>query len=215
MGLNLPVRVQGHSADGAAWEEMTTSDDASFGGASVALKHPVEKGQVLHLDLPLPKRFRRYAMTDASYHVYALVRDATASPARVGVMFIGKNPPKGYEQNPSGRYLLPSDPAPARKERRQFQRLEMFVNFTLRRTDPGGEAAQEERTVAENLGKGGARVMTSLPLTKGEIVQVEEMGGAFRTRAEIKNVYIGQDRIPRVNLHFIDSEAPDRLVSMS
>jgi hypothetical protein len=55
--------------------------------------------------------------------------------------------------------------------------------------------------------------MTSLPLAKGDIVMVEEMGGPFKTRAEICNVYIGEDRIPRLNVHFLDSEAPERLVS--
>ena len=55
--------------------------------------------------------------------------------------------------------------------------------------------------------------MTTLPVAKGEIVILEEMGGDFRTRAEIRNVYIGQDRIPRLNLRFLDLEAPDRLVA--
>jgi hypothetical protein len=51
-------------------------------------------------------------------------------------------------------------------------------------------------------------------VAKGEVVVVEELGGGdFRSRAEIRNVYIGKDNVPRLNLMFLDGEAPDRLVS--
>ena len=214
MALALPVQVRAIESDARTWEEMTSTDDASFGGASFTLKRHVAPGRVLQLSLPLPKRFRRYDVGDASYHVYGLVRDVAGRGAgsRVGVMFLGKQPPKDYEKNPGGLYLLPSDPPPAPTERRRATRIDnAFVNVRLQRMGMTG-AASEERTVAENLGRGGARVMTSLPLTKGEIVMLEELGGTFRTRAEICNVYIGEDRVPRLNLHFLDAEAPDRLV---
>ena len=222
MELTLPVRVQGHDPKGAPWEEMATTDDASFGGASFTTKHPLEVHQALLLSLPLPKAFRHYDLSEQSYRVYALVRNVTPgkSGVRVGVLFLGRNPPKGYEKNPGGRYLLSTDPPPAtppatkERERRQFERLEnAFVNLKLTRVNGEGNPQQEERTVAENVGKGGARVMTTLPVMKGEILLVEEMGGSFRTRAEICNVYVGADRIPRLNLHFLDSQAPDRLVA--
>ena len=38
MGLSVTVRVQGHDPDGTSWEEMTATDDASYGGASFALQ---------------------------------------------------------------------------------------------------------------------------------------------------------------------------------
>ena len=199
MALNLPVRVQGHEPNGEPWAEMTTSEDASFGGASFSLKHPVVTGQVLNLSLPLPKRFRQYDLTDPSYHVYGLVRGVRSAPegVRVGLMFLGKNPPRGYDQNRGGRYLLPTDAAPIPKERREFLRGDIYVNLRLKRTVGDGASSQEEQTIAENVGKGGARVLTSMPVSKGEIVLVEEVGGPFRTRAEIRNIYIGPDLIPR------------------
>jgi len=71
----------------------------------------------------------------------------------------------------------------------------------------------EEQTIAENIGRGGARVMTSLAVVKGDVVRLEEVDGDFQVRAEIRNVYIGSDRIPRLNLRFLDAAAPDRLLS--
>jgi hypothetical protein len=164
--------------------------------------------------MPLPKSFRRYDLSEHSYRTFALVRDVAPGKdaARVGVYFLGRHPPRDYDKNPGGRYLLPTDAPPPPKERRLLARVEnVFLNLRLSRaTGEGG--GQQEHTVAENLCKTGARVMTTMPVAKGEIVALEEIGGDFRTRAEIRNVYIGQDKVPRLNLRFLDGEAPARLV---
>ena len=209
--FTLPVHVKGHDPDGVAWDEMTQSEDAAFGGVSFPLKHPAFLGQALLLSIPLPKAFRQYALTDASYRVYGLVRDVynLGTTVRVGVMFLGKNPPRGYEANPGGRYLLPTDAPPAPKERRGGNRVDVFVNLKLVRANG---SVQAEQTVTENLGRGGVRVLTSLPVEKGEIILVEDAAGRFSLRAEIRNVFIGKDGVPRLNLRFIDGQAPDDLI---
>jgi hypothetical protein len=214
MPLRIPVKVDGFDT-GGSWQEMTVSLDTSASGVAFTLVHPVQFGQVLHLSLPLPKRFRQYDLTDPSYHVYAVVRrtEPAGGPMCVGAMFLGKSPPRGYEQNHAGRYLLSRDPAPGtRTERRAGPRRDLPYNLKLTRQTTGAQA-QQEHTVAENLGKGGARVLTTLPVVKGEIILVEEVGGPFRTRAEIRNIYIGTDHIPRLNLKFLDGEVPDRLIA--
>ncbi|HEY7513077.1 MAG TPA: PilZ domain-containing protein, partial [Vicinamibacteria bacterium] len=114
LGIAIPVRVQGFLSDGGTWEEITSTDDISAGGASFSVSRSVELGQVLHLSLNLPKRLRQYDLNDASYRVYALVRGIThkADQRRVGVMFFGKFPPRGFHERPSARFLLPSDSQP-------------------------------------------------------------------------------------------------------
>lgn len=206
--LDVPLHVEGHDADHERWTEMTRSCDVSEGGLAFTLAHRVDLGSLLHLSLPLPRRFRRYEPTASSYKTYALVRDVEgAGPYRVGVKFFGQQAPKGHFDHPGMRYRLPGDRA-ERHERRRGRRLDIFTNVVLR--VPG--AGREERTIAENIGRGGARALTSLPLRKGDVVEFEEIGGAFRTRAEVRNVYVGEDRIPRLNLHFIDAPAPEHLV---
>jgi len=223
MKLSVPVFVKGHTAERQAWEEMTTCEDASHSGASFNLKRACVPGQVLHLSLPLPKNFRSYSLSDSSYNTYALVRSVlTAWPAgRVGVMFLGRTPPKGFEQNPGGRYLLSTDPKPAPKpeakaeaeERRKQKRTDVFVNLRLLVVDPSGRTLKEEQTVTENLSRGGARVMTSLPLAKGEKVVVEDLSRSFRATAEIASLFIGKDGVPRLNLHFLNGGAPAGLLA--
>jgi len=215
----VPVRVQGHNPDGTEWEEMTTSQDASQGGASFVLHHPHAVGQVFLLSLPLPRNFRRYGLGDTSYRTYALVRNTRSGPGgarTVGVMFLGQKPPKGYEESPGGRFRLPTDPrepapAVAHGERRRHPRMQLFVNLRLRRTDPA-LGSQEEQTVTENVGRGGARVPTSLPVAKGERLAVQDLGGSVTTEAEIRNVYIGTDGVPRLNLHFLDPAGVEKLM---
>jgi len=216
MALSVPVRVQSIGGSGP-WEEMTTSTETGFGGLSFPLKRQLSVGQIVHLSAPLPKSFRRYDLIDPSYHVYAVVRHVCVMKGemRVGVFFLGKTPPKGYQEHPGGVFLMSSDTAPRQRiqERRQHARLDVFVNLKLWRSDAAAGAVQEEQTVAENLSKRGARVLTSLPVSKGEVLYILELGGSFKTRVEVKNLFIGKDNVPRLNLCFLDEDAPDRLIA--
>jgi PilZ domain-containing protein len=282
IGMTIAVRVQGFLPGGATWEEVTQTDDVSSGGASINLKHDVELGQALFLNLAMPKRLRQYDLTDATYRVYALVRGISrrADDNRVGLMFFGKFPPRGFHETPWARFLLPSDsgnkvpplapsptpaegrppigpsdtapvevihpatppsppaspseafpppsssqatpaaarPAPAPAvpsdptERRAHPRFQIFKNFTIQQVDEWGAVLQEEMTVADNLSKGGAHVMTSLEFMKGDVILIQEQGGGFATRAEIRAIVKGADRISRLHLKFLDRQAPDRLL---
>ena len=111
LGLAIPLRVHGFHADGTSWDAMTTTMDVSSGGACFPLGHDAELGQVLLLSLALPRRLRQYDPADESYRVYSIVRGVrrTTEPARVGVMFFGKYPPRGFQEKPAARYLLPTD----------------------------------------------------------------------------------------------------------
>jgi len=206
----LPVRVQGQYPDGATWDEMTTTTDASAGGVAIPLGRTVLLGQALHLALPLPKRFRAFDLTTPTYRVYAVVA-SIGGAGTVGVRFIGKSPPGGYTRNGAGLFLSPPT-TPSAPERRAAPRRDGMFFFVLK---PGGqgEDRQEEATVADNLGAGGARVMTMQFFAKGEVLEVEEAGGPFRTRATVRNAYVGEDAVWRLNLMFLDAQAPARLLA--
>jgi hypothetical protein len=298
--LTIPLRVQGFYADSNTWEEMTTTLDVSVGGACFTLNHEAELGQVLLLSLPLPKRLRQYDLNDVSYRVYSLVRSVRRrEQPRIGVMFFGKQPPRGFHERPGARYLLPSDsivnapspaglregpltpmaglpaiprpPAPAStaldsllgdngaapaipspdesgpgrytppamtapstipkarnvlagfspappptdfgpNERRANPRSEVFVNFTIQLVDEWGVVLQEELTVADNVSRTGARVMTTLSFQVGDVVLLQEAGGGFATRAQVRAVTRAQPTIDRLHLQVLDRQVPDRLL---
>ncbi len=210
--IGLPVRVQGRDPDGNTWEEMSTTEDASVGGLAFRLKRPARLGQVLHVSLPLPARLRSYDLKDSSYRSYVLVRNARPIPegTRVGVLFLGKNPPRGAESLPSELFLMPGDPVP--EERRRFPRWSVRLVLKVERGFVPPGSTGEEQTMAEDIGKWGAQVRTSLPLAKGDLVRIEEVGGDYKTRAEVRNVSIGPDNHPRLNLLFLDEPVPERLL---
>jgi hypothetical protein len=107
----------------------------------------------------------------------------------------------------------PAIPTPTPPDRRRATRLDIPVNFMIRRVDGAGKVLEEHQTYAENVGRGGARVMTTMTaLAPGDIVHLEEIGGLFKTRAEVRGSYVGKDHVRRLNLRFLDSPAPDYLV---
>jgi hypothetical protein len=140
------------------------------------------------------------ANLDVGDEIVLRVREAAApDPAR------SRHPVAAPEAPPS------VDEAPSTGDRRESKRLEIFVDFVLRRIGPTGEILQEERTIAENVSRGGARVLTTLSLARGDVVEVEEVGGAFTTRAEVRGTYVGKDGLQRLNLMF-EKAASYRLV---
>lgn len=233
LSVSLPVRVLGYDPDGASWQELTETDDLSAGGISFRVKRPVFRGQVLRLALPMPKRLRRFDPEEPAYRVYGIVRAAVleAGICRVGVMLYGKEPPAGFEENRSARFRLPSDeaevsvPGPRRSVepeagdekpdpygRRASERFEIFVDFVMELVDEWGAVLLEERTVADNISKGGARLLTASDLSKGDVIVLHEVGGGFETRAEVRDMNVGKDGIRRLNVRFLDGRSPDHLV---
>ncbi len=227
--LHQVLVYQAYNADGSTVEDRAELCDASTRGASFLLGRRLDPGRVLHLAAPLPRRFRSFDAETPSYFVYAIVRHSVPVEERwrVGVMFFGKEPPKGFDSHPGALYFLPSDtpppapggPRPALVEaepdpggRRLTQRFRIFVDFVLRQVDEWGTVLSEELTVAENVSLGGACVYTSLPLRVGHIVHVQERGGPFEARAEVRDTYVGIDRIRRVSLSFLDGRGPSHLV---
>lgn len=110
--LRLPIRLEGYLASGEPWRASSTTEDASAGGARFALDREVRVGHVVLLNLPMPRAMRDRDHWDANYRAYALVRHVERTGEAswaVGVMFYGKNPPRGFLESPGARFLLPRD----------------------------------------------------------------------------------------------------------
>ena len=211
LSLSLPVKIQGQYPDGQTWEEMSNTSDASAGGASVRLNRTVLRGQAVYVALPLPRRYRTFDLTSPTYRLYAVVA-SVKSNGEIGLRFLGKNPPGGYARNESGLFLAPPvSAAPAETDRRATPRREGVYFFVLKPNDDSGHR-REETTVADNIGPGGARVKTTQTFAFGEVVELLEAGGLFRTRASVRNAYVGDDAVWRLNLMFLDAPAPSRLL---
>jgi hypothetical protein len=235
--MEVPVRVYAQEADGSDWEELTAVEDASQDGASLTLRREIERGRVLHLRMPLPKSIRQYDREQPAYAIYCLVRDVRLAEGvwRLGVKFLSKSPPPGYLDRPWAVFALRSEAPPepegdeARPRRpprpetrpepqpefggkRQFERFEIFVSFEVRRIEGVEEPLSGALGVAENISHGGARLKLGLELSPGQVIELHDLESDFEVRAEVRNTYMGEDGVRRVNVQFLDGKSPTHLL---
>lgn len=234
----LPVRVLGHDAAGEPWQEASQTREVGKGGVSMMLSHAAFKGQVLRLELPLPEALRDFDRSQPEVSIYGIVRDCVEGHGRckVGVMFFGKQPPRGFERTPGAAFLLPGDvPAAALAAmepdaasvptdgrttsryldagpgRRRHERLQMYVAFKLQQVDEWGSVLSEERALTENLSLGGARLKTTGRFAPGEVVVLRQASGSFESRAEVKVFFVSPDGARHLGVMFLDKN-PEHLI---
>ena len=232
LALLMPVKVRTHAPNGDVCEEEGLMQDVCSGGMSFRARMPLRKGQVVHLSAPVPRTMREYGKDSAAYQVYAIVRNILVDDdsCRVGVMFFGREPPRGYERNPRARFLLPKDieaepGAPERKipstspapsidfgGKRTHERYDTIVEVELLYVDEWGTLLDRERTVAENVSLGGARVLTTHRFAVGSVIQLRDVSGSFEGRALIVGSHVGPKQVRRLNLKFLDRRRPVHLL---
>src|SRR5262245_34503404 len=140
---------------------------------------PLDTESARKVPIPVLPVLRKLLAKDRE-HRYASAADAAAALRQAREASAGLPP---FPVAP--QFDVPA-PEPA-AERRTTGRLEIFVNLIMRRVGTLGTVLQEERTIAENIGRGGARVLTMMTtLVIGDIIHLEEVGGDFKTRAEIR-----------------------------
>lgn len=236
--LQLLVRVEGYETDRTSWTELTTTHNTSAQGISFDLPRRLVVGQVLKLRLTLPfsESATHTDMKEPSYGVYAIVRDVRTENgvSRVGAMFFGERPPKGFDRNPAALYLLPWDmspegwrelvhvnqeprlpdstPHPPHRDRRASLRFDLSVDFLVQHVDEWEGILQEGLTVAENMSRGGARLLTNTALSRGDVVILKEIGGTFITRAEVTGFYLDEDGSRHVRVRFLGAQGPEHLI---
>lgn len=208
--VDLPVRLLvngGHEAGGTPWEEVTTTRDASAGGASFLVDHPLSVGEVVRLQLlpPLPEALGPCELTSPSRPVYAIVRSSIVDPSgrRVGVKFF---------EDVEG--LMPAfAPAPplGAEDRRHRERYLTSVHFIVQRVDEYGAVLLEALTVAENISGGGAQLLAPIQAARGDTLFLLEAGGTFESRAEVRNTFLDDGGLRRLNVMFLDGRSPRHL----
>jgi len=232
--LALPVRVHCRETAEHEWSEMSRLVDVTPFGARFGLTHPVERGRLLHLTLPMPRQLRCFDHVEDQYRVWALVRNLAARPQdgadggdllmryEVGVAFTGKNPPASYLRDPATLYDVESVPAQggalwqvreakepgAAGVRSEQTRLQMAVRVRVEEFDAEGRVSASEETVTENISRRGAAVWTTLKAERGRFVRVTNIETGLSLIAAVRGARTGPDGIPRLHLEFIDRQWP-------
>ncbi len=227
--LKLPVRVRCREALDLEWTEITRLIDVTPFGAAFTLKRPVEKGRLLHMTIPMPRQLRVFDHVEDQYRVWSLVRHVrTAAPPgstallfEVGVAFIGKRPPRSYEEDPSKRYEIAGaspeqlniveDWVPmelASSDKRTQTRHNIPVDMLIESFNENGEVELSEHTVAENISEKGAAIYTTLSLPVGRIIRLTSEQYKLSVYAAVRGQSMGPAGVPRIHVQFVDRHWP-------
>lgn len=106
------------------------------------------------------------------------------------------------EQDPPGESRTGAPEDVEIFERRSHPRTSARVPIRLVRVSEDGQINGEEETHAEDLGPGGTRLVTRLPLLAEERVWLEEASGGFASWGEVRSVATGGDGLRRVGIEF-------------
>ena len=223
--LNLPVRVRCRETLEIEWTEVTRLIDVSPFGARFPIKHPIERGRLLHMTIPMPPKLRVFDHVEDQYRVWALVRFVRSSNTtgssifEVGVAFIGKHPPRSYEENPSRRYDIGGRTADSlsifeelqsatAEDQRLRTRHNIPVDIRIDTLNEKGEVNQSESTVAENISQRGAAIYTTLNLPVGRMIRLTSEQYNLTVHAAVRGRSIGPSGVERIHVEFIDREFP-------
>ena len=222
--LHLPVRVRGRETPSFEWSEITRLINVTPFGAGFALKHPTEKGRLLHMTIPMPRQLRVFDHVEDQYRIWAVVRYMKAVVAdnqtlfNVGVAFIGKRAPNSYEAEPWTRYDIsttafqalakPEDVLMPITDQRVNTRYNIPVDMRLELVDVEGKVYESEHTVTENISAKGATIFTTLQIPQGRFIRLTSEQYRVTAHAAIRSRSTGADGVPRIHVEFIDREWP-------
>lgn len=222
--LHLPVRVRGRETPTFEWTEITRLINVTPFGAGFALKHPTEKGRLLHMTIPMPRQLRVFDHVEDQYRIWAVVRYMKSAIAdnktvfNVGVAFIGKRAPASYETEPWKRYDIstsafealskPEDILIPLTDQRVNTRYNIAVDMRLELVNVEGDVSESEHTVTENISAKGATIFTTLQIPQGRFIRLTSEQYGVTAHAAIRSRSTGADGVPRIHVEFIDREWP-------
>ncbi|HYV82068.1 MAG TPA: PilZ domain-containing protein [Pyrinomonadaceae bacterium] len=222
--LTLPVRVRGRDTTTFEWTEVTRLTNVTPFGAGFTLRHPTEKGRLLHMTIPMPRQLRVFDHVEDQYKIWAVVRYIKTSIVEnktvfeVGVAFIGKRPPASYEKEPWTLYDVTNTTFEATKsadeivipfaDQRAYTRHNIAVDMRIEIVNEAGNVIETEQTVTENISAKGATLFTTLEVPSGRFVRLTSEQYRITVHAAIRSRSKGADGVPRIHVEFIDKEWP-------
>jgi hypothetical protein len=205
------------------WKEAADLISISPTGSSFNLPRHVEVGTLVSLMIPLPPHMRCYDHDKEFYRVWGLVQHCAAtsanenSPFHIGVAFIGKHAPESYNQNPTQHYRITGvdecgmwtvQETKTTFKKRSDVRFWIAIDLYLALVDHKDNPIGGERTIAENVSRSGAAVLTTLDVGIGDRVKFISEEFDFSGLAVVCDRQIGDDDRTRLHLNFVENAFP-------
>jgi hypothetical protein len=221
--MALYTVVKAKCEDGSSWKEVGDIVSVSATGAGFYLQRECRVGSLVSLMLPLPAHLRSYDHDKEFYRVWGLVQHCQEMSSddmkcfHIGVAFIGKNPPKSYNADPSHGYrvcgmtadgLWKVAVAKTHYKERQHMRYWKSIDLYLALLDSKRDTIGGEWTTTENVSKSGAAVFCTLDVNVGDRVKFISEEYDFSGLAVVCDRQMGSDEKPRLHLQFVENTFP-------
>lgn len=221
--MSLHAVVKGKEKGDRQWKEVANLISVSPTGSSFNLPRQCEVGTLVSLTIPLPAHMRCYDHDKEFYRVWGLVQHCEPMNADdpsnfyLGVAFIGKTCPESYKGNPRQHYRISGvdddgmwdvEELKTRFRKRSDVRFWKSIGLYLALIDTKDGATGGERTVAENVGRSGAAVFTTMNVGIGDRVKFISEEYDFSGLAVVCNCQLGVDDRTRLHLKFVEATFP-------
>lgn len=221
--IGMSATVKGIGNDGESWKDAAEITSCSLTGAGIRVQHECRPGNAISLSLPLPPDLRAYDHDKVNYRVWGIVQQC--QPARtnekeefyVGLAFIGKNPPPGYQEDPKRQYRICGVNRDGlwkvegvrgefknRREMRYWTPFELY----LAQIDPDRKTIYGAKAQTENISRGGAAVISELDVNVGDRVKFISEQFDFSGLAVVCGRQTGEQMRSRLHLRFVDNKFP-------
>jgi PilZ domain-containing protein len=230
--LALPARIYGREGGNREWTEMTRLADVTPFGARFRLTRPIDIGRLLRLTLAMPRQLRVFDHVEDQYRIWAIVRNIRlldpekekGALVEIGVAFIGKRPPKSYDEDPRRRYDIKQTNLEAElrtaaedsvqqlmemstDDKRKLSRQPIPVEVQIEIFEEN-KLTKSESTVTENISQTGATVFTALDVDAGTFIRMSSERYNATVLAVVRSRQQGSDGFTRLHLEFIGGEWP-------
>ncbi|MEP7148641.1 MAG: hypothetical protein ABI857_07130 [Acidobacteriota bacterium] len=223
MSMSLHAVVKGRDEANCQWKQLADLKSISATGASFNLERHCEPGTLISLMVPLSAHLRCYDFNRKFYPVWGLVQHCEpmevedALSFHIGVAFIGKTCPRSYNADPLQHYRIAGvdddgmwsvaelkTPFKKRADVRFWKPVDLYL--ALIDTKDGSTGG--ERTVAENVSRSGAAVLTTLKVGIGDRVKFISEEFDFAGLAVVCNAQPVADNRTRLHVEFVKATFP-------
>lgn len=226
--MKIPLQVIYNENIGNAWAEKTETEEITICGGGFVISRPLEPNRLVNLKLPMPKRFRLYALEHDEYEVWGIVRyirliepvSYSRIFARVGTALIGAYPPRSYLQDPTTKYDL--KPILQRESLWEYRELPRFggkyyrssedrqnveMDVSLELLDESGKIVETIETRTQNVSESGMAVLIHKNLEISRYVLIRSKNKMNTLLAVVRGwrKLDGIDKV-RVHLEFISGK---------
>jgi len=221
---DLKAILQYRTSPRHSWKEVTRALNASKSGASFLLNRPCEVGSLVTVVISMPPEFRVYDFDEEFYPVIGLIQycNETFAPKgktmySVGVAFVGKDFPAGYDIDPTRNYHISGTASTGmwqikpslgqfkvRAATRFWTELDVTIAMIQRKRTPD----YKQETVTCNVSTSGALVVCSLDVAIGQKVKFASKEKDFYSICVVRDRQFRDGQLPLLHLEFVDNKFP-------